>query len=140
MAITVYADCWSRIVHPINRENFNTFLVSLISKYITKFSDISDQTVITLPSIVGKKDRYSIHRLNVKDHFKTDSQDTTEGERIMKIILSKKYTQELFYDYDFGPTPVPEQAPTDKEVLFKSLLSFIQTNLNDEFEKYLSTI
>jgi hypothetical protein len=88
--------------------------------------------------------RYNIHRLN-NTHFKTESHEDRDGNRVIDVRITKFYVQDLFGDYDFTEVIVEteqerEVVQTDKQVLFSTLLDFIHTNLNEEFQNYLNTI
>ncbi len=136
LPLNVSESQWALMTTAINRDSFNRFLVHLIAPCIKKFTDIEGNAVITLPSIVSKACRYSIHRLSTPE-FKTNTYDR-EGNRIMEITISQVYIQNLFRYYDFNP--VTEPVLTDKQVLFSNLIKFIETNLNEEFQKYLENI
>ena len=62
----------------------------------------------------------------------------------MSITFSKIYMQTLFENYQFT-IPVPEVVPanlpkTDKQILFETLIRFIETSLSNEFQQFLNTI
>jgi hypothetical protein len=144
--LTVSATEWALFnTQTFNRENFNGFLVFVIAPYLKKFTDIKGDINIKFPSTVSKVCRYNMHRLN-NAHFKTMSYNETNNERIIEIRITKAYIEDLFRDYDFTEVVVPEQelivaTPlSDKQLLFSTLLEFIQTNLNEEFQNYLNTI
>jgi hypothetical protein len=144
LPITVSATEWSLFKTPINRENFNGFLVFVIAPYLKKFTDIERQIVLQFPSTVSKVCRYNIHRLN-NPEFKTVSHEDGEGNRVIEVWLTKAYIQDIFRDYDFTEVVVEteqesEVVKTDKQILFSTLLDFIHTNLNEEFQNYLNTI
>jgi len=142
LTIPVTDEQITKISTPITRETFDDFLVYIISQCIELHSDIKT-TVLTFATSLSKINRYNIHRLN-NNGFKTFSFDDNEGNRIMQITLSKEYVQYIFRDYDFSPAVVPPplivQPPTDKQVLFSTLMSFIHNNLEEEFQNYLNTI
>ena len=144
LSINVSATEWSLFKTPIDRENFNGFLVFLIAPYLKKFTDIQGDIILKFPSTVSKVCRYNIHRLN-NTHFKTDSHEDIHGNRVIDVRITKFYVQGIFSDYDFTEVAVEteqerEVVQTDKQMLFSTLLDFIHTNLNEEFQNYLNTI
>lgn len=144
LSINVSATEWSLFKTPIDRENFNGFLVFLIAPYLKKFTDIQGDIILKFPSTVSKLCRYNIHRLN-NTHFKTDSHEDRDGNRVIDVRITKFYVQDIFSDYDFTEVAVEteqerEVVQTDKQILFSTLLDFIHTNLNEEFQNYLNTI
>jgi len=125
------------MMNNINRVTFNDYLISVIKDYITKFDDI-EKTVIMLPWVVTRMERYNIHKLTLRGLFEPLSLNDEHDDRVMEITLSKHYVQDLFSTYVFhSPIDVPK---TEKQILFGTLMGFIQTNLSDEFSDYLKTI
>jgi hypothetical protein len=133
--------------HLANKITFNQYLLNVIAHHLKSYEDC-EKTIITLPDVVSKVERYQIHKFTKINELDPQSYDTDEGERIMKITLSKKYVQDLFKDYEFpieveeniNETPTEIALKSDKQMLFEIMLEFIEKNLSDEFQKYLKTI
>ena len=122
----------------INRETFNEYLVNLISEYIDNKDQI-EKIILTFPTCLTKSQRHDIHKLNVCFEFGTASYDTKsyeDDERFIEVTLSKNYVNDLFKGYVFKNP----QVKTDKQVLFDSLIQFIQTSLSIEFSDFLNKI
>ena len=122
---------------PINRNNFNEFITNYIGNYLKSY-DECDKTIIRLPDVLSKSERYSIHRLAIRNQFSAMSYDL-ENNRIMEITLSKTYVLEIFIGFVFVNDTIIE-IKTDKQILFDSMISFIQQNLENEFNNFLNTI
>ena len=67
----------------------------------------------------------------------------------MDLHITKGYLLDIFKNYEFNKEPEPEeevQTPaevalkTDKDILFETLLEFIEKNLSEQFEKYLRNL
>lgn len=128
-------------IKEIERKSFNNFLRDRIAPYLTDFEDCQE-TIIVLPYIITKVQRYNIHRLTVNGLI-SESYDDTEGNRIMRIIISKHFVEDLFRDYTFITQDIQVYPPivkTEKQKLFEALLGFINENLLDEFDSYMSSI
>jgi hypothetical protein len=129
--------------HIANKITFNQYLVNVIVRHLKSYEDCQ-KTIITLPDVVSKAERYKIHKFTKINEIDALSYDTGEGERIMQITLSKNYVQYLFDDYDFPieveETPTEIALKSDKEILFAIMMDFIEKNLSEEFEKFLKTI
>jgi hypothetical protein len=131
------------IVSPIN---FNINLESRDALYDTIKEYIKDylkdynsceRTIITLPSSLTKAERYSIHKFTKPRFFEPVSHDDGHGNRIMEITLSKSMVEQLFEDYQFEG-PIPEVNL--KQQLFNEMITFIETNLSEQFKFYLDQI
>ena len=126
----------------VNRLSFDEIIVKAVSTYIKSMDEL-DKFYLVFPSSVTKFQRYSIHKLSIYNEFKTESYDNANGERMIKVALSKNYLYNLFegYIFDNDVTIIEEPVPkTDKQVLFDTLLNYIQTNLPEQFEIYLASI
>ena len=126
----------------VNRLGFDELVVKVISTYIKGIDEL-DKFTLVFPSTVTKFQRYNIHKLSIYNEFRTESYDNPNGERMIRVTLSKNYLYDLFegYIFDNDVTIIEEPVPkTDKQVLFDTLLSFIQTNLPEQFEVYLASI
>ena len=124
-----------------DRDSFNNFIIKNTVPYLKEYNDI-EKTVFHLPSSVTKLERYNIHKLTISG-CNPESHDYN-GNRVMSITFSKIYMQTLFENYQFT-IPVPEVVPanlpkTDKQILFETLIRFIETSLSNEFQQFLSTI
>ena len=122
-------------VGQINRISFNNYITShLVEKF--KSFDECCSVFISLPKTVTKMQRYNIHKLTLRNTFVPVSFDNQEDDRMMTITLSKEYVQDLFRDYPFF-----EQQPepkTERQVLFDTLVQYINENLENEFQEYLN--
>jgi len=119
----------------ITRESFNTYLFGVIFPCLSSADDI-DKTKIIFPRTLSKLERYNIHKLNNND-FRTASYDNQQEDRIIEVILSKKYVQDLFRGHGFNQ---PTSQKTEKQMLFDTLIGFIESSLGTEFKDYLNTI
>jgi len=126
-----------------NRTFFNGFLTKLLSNYFKNYESI-ERVYLRLPSSVTKSERYLLHKMTINGNFHPRSFDDMDQDRIMEIEISKKYLQELFKDYPFHElTEVIVQTPvtkTEKQLLFESLLAFIERELPSEFKNYLDSL
>jgi hypothetical protein len=144
MNFSITNNSWNEIkdnltVNTIRRLFFDAILPSLNSL------DDCEETIIELPEIVTKDERYKIHRMTM-DGFYPDSYDKSsydgQSKRVMFITLSKKYVEGLFVDHVFKRT-IPSfenNVKTEKQLLLESILKFIDNSLKDEFSDYLKTI
>jgi hypothetical protein len=141
LKISVLPEQWAIATGDFSRDNFNDYARGIIATQLTKYEDC-DKTVLVLPNTATKGQRYNIHRLTLKNDFEAFSHDAQNGDRIMQISLSKKYIQELFENYPFmvPQFQLPPLPKTDKQLLFESMITFINQNLANEFQQYLNTI
>jgi hypothetical protein len=116
----------------ITRGDFNTFAKTLISPYLESGSN-PERTIIILPSSLTKMQRHMIHKLSSGSDFKTKSFDNQYEDRIMEVNISKEYIGDMF---KINPPPPPSR----QQVLFDSLIVFMQTNLPNELEHFMNTI
>jgi hypothetical protein len=123
-----------------SRAMFEDFLRDYIASEFSSYDECSAQIIMALPNVLTRGDRYIIHKFTIRNEFDPASNDTDQG-RVMEISLSKNYVMELMRNYPF---PEPAQQPivfkTDKQILFESMLQFIQTNLPNEFDEYMRNI
>ena len=123
-----------------SRAMFEDFLRDYIASEFSSYDECSAQIIMALPNVLTRGDRYIIHKFTIRNEFDPASNDTDQG-RVMEISLSKNYVMELMRNYPF---PEPAQSPivfkTDKQILFESMLQFIQTNLPNEFDEYMRNI
>ena len=142
LRISVTNELWrsarSAINGDLTREKFNEVLVNIISVFLEQYSNCQ-KTVITLPMGVTKVERYNIHRLSIHNELSSESFGDVP-DRYMEITISKSYVEDIFRDYKFTPTPTEAVLKSEKQLLFDSLLTFIQTNLPDEFMDYIRSI
>jgi len=125
-----------------SKENFNIFLRENIP--LKKYDESCD-TIIKLPKDVTKAERYQLHRYTVRDNFEPFSFDKENGDRCMEIFISKKYIQDIFKNYEFPEEIIEEnelikeeiELKSDKQMLFNTLIEFIEKNLSKEFNTYL---
>jgi len=118
-----------------NRESFNEFIKKFIGSKLNNFSECQ-QTLLILPSETTKQDRYMIHRMSIKNHFIPRSYDIVDV-RFMEITFSKKYIEDILNDFIF-PEPIPVPVPkSEKQILFESVIKFIENNLLVEFQEYM---
>jgi hypothetical protein len=141
LSIVVSAVEWAQATMcEFNREQMNNFLEDTISKHITKFDQIQ-KTAISFPSVLTRAQRYNIHKLSIRDEFDTISHEEDE-DRFILVTLSKKYVQELFVVHNFNK-PVSQhvgEVKSEKQVLFESFLSFMETQFPEQFQEYLNKI
>ena len=124
-----------------DRVVFNEMVKKWCENIFDSFEDIQ-QTVITFPGTLSTVERYTFHKLSI-DGFKTLSYDDQYENRVMEITLSRTYMQDIFRDYIFTIENVPEQVEeplSERKILFDSLITFMDTHLNEEFQSYLKTI
>ena len=136
--IQISAEQWVGVV--IDRNSFNDFIINHTFPCLMAYNDI-EKTIFKLPSSVTKLERYNIHKLTVTG-FDPESYDRN-NERVMDITFSKNYIQKLFENYQFPiqvNSPVQVVPKTDKQILFETLIRFIETSLSNEFQQFLNTI
>ena len=142
LRLTVTPKEWNGKV-TTNRTTFNAFMVNIISKYLESYDDC-EKTVLTLPSIATKAERYNIHRMTIRNEFDSSSYDNQNDERIMQITVSKKYIQELFKDYVFVVQGTPQQSPahqpTANQVVFDKIMDIVNGHFSTEFKEYIEKI
>jgi hypothetical protein len=144
LRITVTAEFWNTIsayafeIHNnFNRECFNDILISIIEEHLRNYQEC-EKTVIRLPTCITRSERYTIHKFSLLN--KLSSESFGEGDdRFMEVTLSKNYVQELFHGHTFN-TPTEIALKTDKQVLFETLMDFMETNLHDELAAYMDKI
>ena len=131
MVKNIKIDAWS-FPTPINRETFNKYIVNLISGYIDSKDQI-EKITLTFPTCLTKSQRHDIHKLSLYYEFVTASYDTQDG-RFIGVALSKNYLNNLNFNF-------PQlKIKSDKQILFDSLIQFIQNNLSIEFGDFLNKI
>ena len=123
--------------------SFTNFLRDYIGARMTSFNDC-DKIKIELPTVLTKSDRYSIHKMSIAGQFTGNSYDFG-NERVMELKLSKSYVQELMEGYQFQNDFVIDVEPeivvkTDKQILFDTMIDFIEVNLQTEFQEFLKKI
>jgi hypothetical protein len=126
---------------------FDQFLRINIVNYLSRFDDC-ERTVVLLPHILTKAERYQIHRYSIHNKFSAQSFENIDNQRVIEINLSKLYVQELFEDYVFLEpieepvvlSPIEEVLKNDKQIIFDELIKFIEKNLADEFKNFLNGI
>ena len=143
LSIVVSAAEWDEnLIHDFSRDQMNGFLIDTISKHVTKLEEIQ-KTAISFPSSLTKGQRYNIHKLSITNEFDAISHEE-DADRFILVTLSKKYVLNIFDGYDFSKnnqvTNHMVLPKTEREILFDSLLAFINTNMQDLFERYLNTI
>ncbi len=139
LGVNVIPDQWSSI-QEYSRESLNDLLRIVIAPNLTKFDDIQ-RTVVKLPRTTTKAQRHFIHRLTTST-FNSMSYDDQHEDRIMEITLEKSYVQELFRNYNFEPVQhvnVQIEPLSEKQKLFNTLISFINANLESEFNEYINS-
>jgi hypothetical protein len=122
---------------------FNTFLRDYIGARLTSYNDCI-KINIHLPPVVTKSERYSIHRISKSPDFVGSSYDLGD-DRLMVLKLSKKFVEELMVSYQFRNDFVVQVEPqvvekTDKQVLFDTMINFIEHHLQNEFQEFLGKI
>ena len=142
LRLTVTPEEWNEQI-AINRTTFDAFLVTFISEYLASYNDCQ-KTVITLPSVTSKAERYNIHRMTIRNDFDSVSYDNQDEDRIMEVTLSKKYIQELFKDYVFVVQATPDQPPahqpTTNQVVFNKIINIVNDHFSAEFKEYIDKI
>jgi hypothetical protein len=56
---------------------------------------------------------------------------------VLEITLSKQYMQDIFKDHIFNKNAEPEEL-SDRQILFNTLIEFVEKNFRDEFTEYLN--
>jgi hypothetical protein len=137
MNITIDQDEWDKVkaTDYSIRAVFNDIVLSWSLKYYNKFEEI-DRLVIKIKASLTKSNRYSIHKLSLAGNFRTISYDDQYYERVLEISLSKQYMQDIFKDHVFNKNNEPEQ--TERQILFNTLIEFVEKNFKDEFTNYLN--
>ena len=131
--ITVNANEWTLSGQQVNRAIFEEYLRTIIKPYLTSEENIQ-KTKIFLPTSLTRIDRYNIHRLNIHQDFVTRSSTNEGGDRSIEVVVSKSYLQEIFDDYIFP------SKKTEKQILFETLIGFIENKLPEELKNYLNNI
>jgi hypothetical protein len=142
LRIKIDTESWNYMGN-ITRETFNNYLISILSQYFSSRDELS-KTIITFPRNLSKLERYNIHKLNNTD-FRSISYDNQQEDRILEVTLSKNYVQELFEGFVFKTNEMEtaeqdEPQKTEKQMLFDTLIGFIESSLGTEFKDYLNTI
>lgn len=120
----------------------NEFLRNNIKNYLNKFDDC-ERTIVLLPSVLTKANRYQIHKYSIHNKFSAQSFENNNDDRVIEINLSKSYVQELFENYEFPEPTENVLSPivvlkNDKQMIFDELIKFIEKNLADEFKNFLN--
>ena len=143
MKFYITDNSWNEIKDNVNVDTIRQLFFDAILPSLNSLDDC-EETIIELPEIVTKDERYKIHCMTM-DGFYPDSYDNFydgQSKRIMFITLSKKYVEGLFVDHEFKRT-IPSfenNVKTEKQLLLESILKFIENNLKDEFSDYLKSI
>jgi len=135
-------------------ENRNIFINYLINTFITDFKKIDDcdYTHVTLPIIVTKAERHSIHKMT-SSWFNSCSYYNDNGDRYMIIGLSTRLIIDWVNNtgYQFAPEPVPVEEEFevdarygecvfgDKELEFNVLMKIILAHYPEELKKWNDT-
>ena len=88
-----------------NKTVFTNYIKDLLNAHLKKIDDVQD-TRITLPVVVTKSERHSIHKMTSVG-FNPVSYNDNPDERYMVVHLSKNFLNDLFKNYIF-----PEQEET----------------------------
>ena len=137
MNITIDQDEWDKVKNNdyANRTVFNEIIKDWSLKHYSTFEDIG-RLVIKIKASLTKSNRYSIHKLSLAGNFRTISYDDQYYDRVLEISLSKEYMQDIFKDHVFSHITHVEQS--DREILFNTLIEFVEKNFKDEFTNYLN--
>jgi hypothetical protein len=132
-------------------ENRNIFINYLINTFITDFKKIEDcdRTYVTLPTIVTKAERHSIHKMT-SSWLNSYSYNNDNGDRYMIVDLSMRLIIDWVNhtEYQFPPEPVPVEEEFevdaryednvfgDKEQEFNVLMKIILAHYPEELKKW----
>jgi hypothetical protein len=132
-------------------ENRNIFINYLINTFITDFKKIEDcdRTYVTLPTIVTKAERHSIHKMT-SSWLNSYSYNNDNGDRYMIVDLSMRLIIDWVNHtgYQFAPEPVPVEEEFevdaryvdcvfgDKEQEFNVLMKIILAHYPEELKKW----
>jgi hypothetical protein len=144
MSITIDETQWDNVK---NQEYSNRVVFNDIVKYwsktnYNKFEDVG-RLVIKIKASLSRANRYSIHKLSLAGNFRTISYDDQYYERVLEITLSKEYMQDIFKDHIFnkidesGHNEELEEL-SDRQILFNTLIEFVEKNFKNEFTDYLN--
>jgi hypothetical protein len=144
MKFYITDNSWNEVKDNVNVDTIRQLFFDAVLPLLNSLDDC-EETIITLPEIVTKNERYKIHCMTM-DGFYPDSYDKSsydgQTKRVMFITLSKKYVRGLFNNHEFKRT-IPSSKnniKTEKQLLLESILKFIDNSLKDEFSDYLKTI
>jgi hypothetical protein len=137
MNITIDQAEWDKVKNQdySSRVVFNEIVKSWSANNYTTFEEIG-RFVIKIKALLSKSNRYSIHRLSLANNFRTISYDDQYYDRVLEITLSREYMQDIFKDHIFNITDEPEQS--DRQILFNTLIEFVEKNFKHEFTEYLN--
>ena len=141
MKFYITDNSWNEVKDNINVLTIRQLFFDAVLPLLNSLDDC-EETIITLPEIVTKEERYKIHRMTT-DGFKAFSYDNKQSKRIMFITLSKNYVTGLFNNHEFKRNNnelKKNNIKTEKQLLLENILIFINNNLQDEFVDYLNTI
>jgi len=142
--ITVTSDEWlmkkmndQNVV--INRGIFYDYLISIISPYLKSYEDC-DFIEIIFPGVLFDYEREQIQKFVVTGLY--TQLYYKSGELLLKVCLHKIFVKSLFIGYIFEESCSPEELlfKKEKEILFESLIIFIEKNLHEQHIKYINEI
>jgi len=132
-------------------ENRNIFINYLINTFIIDFKKIEDcdRTYVTLPTIVTKAERHSIHKMT-SSWLNSYSYNNDNGDRYMIVDLSMRliidWVNHTGYQFPPEPVPVEEEFEVDaryednvfgdKEQEFNVLMKIILAHYPEELKKW----
>jgi hypothetical protein len=137
MSITIDEAQWENVKNQeySNRVVFNEIIKSWSANNYNTFEEIG-RLVIKIKASLTRANRYSIHKLSLANNFRTISYDDQYYERVLEITLSKQYMQDIFKDHVFNKINQPEEL-SDRQILFNTLIEFVEKNFQGEFTDYL---
>jgi len=131
-----------------NKIIFINYLMNFVTPTLLSIDDC-DRTYITLPTIVTKAERHSIHKMT-SSWLNSYSYNNDNGDRYMIVDLSVQLVREWISktSFQFPPEPVPveEEFEVDAQVIhdhqeeeFKVLMKIILAHYPEELRKWVAT-
>jgi hypothetical protein len=134
-----------------NRNIFINYLMGFVTPTLTNIDDC-DRTYITLPTIVTKAERHSIHKMT-SSWLNSYSYNNDNGDRYMIVDLSLRLVRDWITatNFQFPPEPVPVEeifevdaqynniVIDDKEEEFKVLMKIVLAHYPEEHRKWMAT-
>jgi len=134
-----------------SRNIFINYLMNFITPTLKSIDDC-ERTHITLPTIVTKAERHSIHKMS-SSWLNAYSYNNDNGDRYMIVDLSVQLVRDWISktNFKFPPEPVPVEEEfevdvryddivvDDKEEEFKVLMKIILAHYPEEHRKWMAT-
>ena len=137
IGVTVNDHVWAqKNINLLDRVELEAFVKSCIKEYVNSINDC-DITIIELPYSATKSERYILHRMTIKGMFEPVSFTNERGRR-MELQLSKKYVTELFKNDTFEQPGRSLPDISERQLIFNSLMKYIEDSWNPELMEYLN--